>query len=249
MIARGISLLGKGISMVLGRPRLFGLAMIPPLITSILFVVLLVFLGANLGGIAAWATPFLDEGGRWTGLLRGLAAALLVGLAILLMVLTFAALTLLIGEPLYEKISERIDDELGREQVDVKEPVHRMVGRSIGQVLITLTITIVGGLACFAVGLVPVIGTIIGWVASALFGGWMIAREVTTPALERRGLLRLSERGSLLRSRRALVLGFGVPTFWLLAIPFVSIVAFPAAVVGGTLLVRELHGESIAPER
>lgn len=249
MIAKGVGLLGRGIGYVIGRPRLFGMAMIPPLITSVLFVVLLAVIGSNVGALATWATPFLTDGGRWTGLLRGLAAALLLALSVLLMVLTFAALTLLIGAPLYDKISERIDDELGREHVEVGEAVHRMLGRATGQALVTVGITLVGGLLCFLIGLIPVIGALIGWVASALFGGWMIAREVTTPALERRGLLGLSEKGALLRSRRALVLGFGVPTFWLLAIPFVSILAFPAAIAGGTLLVRQLGGESIRDPR
>lgn len=245
MIGKGVGLLGRGIGYVISRPRLFGLAMIPPLITSVLFVVLLALIGNNVSDLARGITPFVTDGSTWAPVLRALAAIMLLALSVLVMVLTFAALTLAIGGPLYEKISERIDNELGFERSEVDEAVHRMLGRAIGQALITLLIAVVGGLLCFLIGLIPVIGAVIGWAVSALFGGWMIAREVTTPAMERRGLLTLSERGALLKSRRAMVLGFGVPTFWLLAIPFVSILAFPAAIAGGTLLVRQLGGESI----
>jgi CysZ protein len=43
--------------------------------------------------------------------------------------------------------------------------------------------------------------------------------------------------------RRVRVLGFGVPTFLLLAIPFAGAVIFPIATAGGTLLARQLLGE------
>jgi CysZ protein len=43
--------------------------------------------------------------------------------------------------------------------------------------------------------------------------------------------------------RRVRVLGFGVPTFLLLAIPFAGAVIFPIAAAGGTLLARQLLGE------
>jgi CysZ protein len=39
------------------------------------------------------------------------------------------------------------------------------------------------------------------------------------------------------------VLGFAMPTFLLMAIPFASVVVFPVATAGGTLLARQLLGE------
>jgi CysZ protein len=46
-----------------------------------------------------------------------------------------------------------------------------------------------------------------------------------------------------MRTRRCRVLGFTVPTFLLLAIPFAGVVVFPVATAGGTLLARQLLGE------
>ena len=43
-----------------------------------------------------------------------------------------------------------------------------------------------------------------------------------------------------MQRRRWRVLGFSVPCFLLLAIPFVAVVVFPVATAGGVFLTREL---------
>ena len=80
-------------------------------------------------------------------------------------------------------------------------------------------------------------------VLSAIFGGWMLGIELVGAPFERRGLLRLSDRRAAMRVRRLRVLGFAVPTFLLLAIPFAGVVVFPVATAGGTILARQLLGE------
>ncbi len=47
------------------------------------------------------------------------------------------------------------------------------------------------------------------------------------------------ERFALLRRNKAVALGFGVVVFLLFLVPLVAVVAMPAAVVGGALLVRQ----------
>ena len=77
--------------------------------------------------------------------------------------------------------------------------------------------------------------------------GWWQAPFLSSlvgSALERRGVLTLRGRRALMRRRRARVLGLCVPTFLLLAVPFVGVVVFPVATAAGTLLARQLTGES-----
>ena len=100
-----------------------------------------------------------------------------------------------------------------------------------------------GAVLLFGVGFIPVVGQTIVPVVSAIFGGWLLSIELIGSAFERRGLLRLADRRSALRRRRARVLGFAIPIFLLLAIPFVGAAVFPIATAGGTLLARELLGE------
>jgi CysZ protein len=100
-----------------------------------------------------------------------------------------------------------------------------------------------GALMLFAIGFVPVVGQTLVPVLSATFGGWILAIELVGAPFERRGLLRLSDRRAAMRARRFRVLGFAVPTFLLLAIPFAGVVVFPIATAGGTLLARQLLDE------
>jgi CysZ protein len=97
--------------------------------------------------------------------------------------------------------------------------------------------------ALFVAGFVPAIGQTVVPVISAMFGGWMLGVELIGSAFERRGLLRLADRRAAMRTRRLRVLGFAIPTFLLLAIPFAGVVVFPVATAGGTLLARQLLGE------
>ena len=70
----------------------------------------------------------------------------------------------------------------------------------------------------------------------------MLGIELVGSTLERRGLTRIADRRRLMGRRRLRVLGFAVPTFLLLAIPFAGAAVFPIATAGGTLLARQLLG-------
>lgn len=235
--------MARGLGLITRRPRLFLLAAVPPLITSILFVIALVALISNGVGIAEWLTPFADG---WSA---GLADAVrvLVGLAVvagavLLMVVAFSTITLTLGGPIYDLIAESVEKELGDVPHPREERAAVAMARSIRQSVALIVISLGCTILFFAVGFVPVIGQVASPVLSACFGGWMISLELLGSAFDRRGLLRLSDRRRAMQQQRWRVLGFGVPTFLLLSIPFLSVVVFPAATAGGTLLARELTG-------
>ncbi len=116
--------------------------------------------------------------------------------------------------------------------------------RGLRQSAALIGVSALGAVVLFAAGFIPVVGQTIVPVISAMFGGWMLSIELIGSAFERRGLLTLADRRSALRRRRPRVLGFAVPTFLLLAIPFAGAAVFPVATAGGTLLARELLRES-----
>ena len=239
----GAGLLAKGLTLIARRPRLFLLGAIPPAITSMIFTGLLVALITQLEPVVEWLTPFAD---RWTrGLaltIRALVGSALVGGSVLLMVISFTALTLALGSPLYDKLSESVEREFG-EVPELKENVARGMARALRQAFTLIGVSILGALVLFATGFVPVVGQTIVPVLSATFGGWILGFELVGSVFERRGLLRLADRRTAMRTRRLRVLGFAVPTFLLLAIPFAGVVVFPIATAGGTLLARQLLGE------
>ncbi|HEX5907986.1 MAG TPA: EI24 domain-containing protein [Propionibacteriaceae bacterium] len=239
----GAGLLSRGLSMIARRPRLFLLGAIPPAITSVIFTGLLIALITQLRPLVDWLTPFADD---WN---RGLATTveLLVGGAVvagavLIMVISFTTLTLALGSPLYDKLSESVEREFG-DVPELNESVARGVLRALRQALALISVAILGALVLFGTGFLPVIGQTVAPVLSAVFGGWMLGIELVGAPFERRGLLRLSDRRAAMRVRRFRVLGFAVPTFLLLAIPFVGVVVFPVATAGGTILARQLLSE------
>jgi CysZ protein len=242
-LATGVGLLPRGLSLIARRPRLFLLGAIPPAITSVIFTGLLIALITQLEPLVEWLTPFADG---WT---RGLATTVrvLIGTAlgagaVLIMVISFTTLTLALGSPLYDKLSESVEREFG-DVPELEENVARGVLRALRQALVLIAVSIVGALLLFATGFLPVVGQTVVPVLSAIFGGWMLGIELVGAPFERRGLLRLSDRRAAMRVRRLRVLGFAVPTFLLLAIPFVGVVVFPVATAGGTILARQLLGE------
>lgn len=245
-LVSGAGLLGRGLALVVRRPRMALLGAIPPLITSVLFTAVLVALFAELDPLVGWLTQYADGWSSAAALgMRVIVGLSLVAGAVLLMVLTFSALTLALGSPIYDRISESVDDELSAADRtgtprSADEPLVRSLTRALYQSLVLIAVSVAVGLLLFLAGFVPVVGQVVVPVVSAVFGGWMLCIELVGSTFERRGHLRLAERRAAMRSSRARVLGFAVPTFLLLAVPFVAVVVFPAATAGATILARDL---------
>jgi len=247
-LVSGVLLLGRGLGLVVRRPRLFLLGAIPPCLTSILVTVALVVLFTQLDTLVPLLTGFADGWSASTvSLFRFLVALALVAGVSLLLVITFTTLTLAIGAPLYDLISEFVDRELAEPPPAVDERWLRSAGRAVRQSVVLIAVSALAAVLLFAAGFVPVVGQTVVPVVSALVGGWLLGVELVGSALERRGVLTLRGRFALMRSRPARVLGFCVPTFLLLAVPFLGIVVFPVATAAGTLLARQLRGESTQP--
>jgi CysZ protein len=239
----GAGLLGKGLRLIARRPRLFLLGAIPPAITSVIFTGLLIALITQLDPLTEWLTPFADGWDRGLATtLRVLVGTAVVAAAVLLMVISFTMLTLALGSPLYDKLSSSVEQEFGAVP-ELDESMARGIFRALGQAVTLIGISVLGALVIFGTGFIPVIGQTIVPVISAVFGGWLLGIELVGPAFERRGMLRLTDRRAAMGARRFRVLGFAVPTFLLLAIPFAGVVVFPIATAGGTLLARQLLGE------
>lgn len=226
----GAALLVRGFGLVVTRRRLFLLGGLPPLITSVVFLALLITMISNLDRI-------IPEYATWIRVLIGIGA---VGGSILIMVLVFTAITLAIGGPAYEKISELVEAELGDAPEAVDEPVIRSLPRSVGQSITLVLVSLAGAIVFALLALVPVIGQTVIPVLSTIFGSWMLCIELIGSPFQRRGMVTIADRRQAMRRHRVHTLGFAVPTFLLLAVPFLSVLVFPAAAAGGTMLARDL---------
>ncbi|WP_344618265.1 EI24 domain-containing protein [Dactylosporangium salmoneum] len=241
----GLKLLGKGFARYGRNPRLLLLGAIPALITCALFAVGWVFLILYIGDIASAVTWFADD---WSDGVRqvirfGAGAGILV-VAALISALTFTALTLLIGDPFYEVISEKIEDGLGGTPGAVDLPWYRTLWPNLVDSIRLIALGIALAIPLFLLGFVPIVGQTVVPVLNAIVGGWLLAVELTGIPFNRRGM-RLKERRKLLRAHRSMALGFGIPVFLVLLVPVVAIIVVPAAVSGATLMSRRLLGLNI----
>ncbi|GIH28401.1 membrane protein [Acrocarpospora phusangensis] len=233
--AEGVGFFVKGLGWVARHPRWWLFGLIPALIAFVLYAAALVWLAMNAGDVAAWVTPFADDWG-WRGLFRTLVGIVIFIAGLFLSLITYTAVTLAIGEPFYEKLSEKVEEEFGPVPGG-DQPFWSSLFRSIKDSLMTLVYVLMLTIPLFILGFIPFIGQTIVPVLGALVSGFFLTVELTALAMERRGLRR-KDRFAILRSNKGSALGFGVVIFLTFLIPFVAIIAMPGAVAGATLLVR-----------
>ena len=244
---RGVRDLWRGCTFWARRPTLMLLGLVPSLLAFVLLGgALLAWVGAA-PSVAVWLTPF---GRLWDpdlmALLRAAVVVALVAGAIALAVVVFAALTLLLGAPVYERISRAVETEGGGITGEVNRPVVRQVGRAILDSVRMVTAAAGLGIVVAVLGLVPAVGTPLAAVVAAVGGGRIILTELTATPCDARGMT-LGERRLLLRAHRWRALGFGLVTYLLFLIPGAAVLLMPAAVAGATMLARDLIGEPTAP--
>ncbi|WP_069172670.1 EI24 domain-containing protein [Streptomyces griseus] len=239
-LGAGFGYLVKGQRWVLGHGRWFGFGLLPGLITLVLYVGALVGLGYGADDFVAWATPFADDwSSPWAALLRNTLVVLVFVLGLFLAVITFTAVTLLVGQPFYESLSEEVDRSEGGEVPESGLPLWRELWISARDSVRILVRVALYGVLLFALGFVPVIGQTVVPALGFCVSGYFLCEELTAVALQRRGVA-LKERLALLRGRRAAVLGFGVPLALAFLVPLVAVFLMPGAVAGATLLARDL---------
>ncbi|MFF5444782.1 EI24 domain-containing protein [Streptomyces sp. NPDC012888] len=236
----GFGYLLAGQKWVFRHGRWFGFGLLPGLVALVLYAGALIGLGYGADDAVAWATPFAgDWSAPWLGLFRGFLTALLFGLGLFLAVITFTAVTLLIGEPFYESLSEQVERSEGGEVPESDRSLLRELWISLTDSLRVLGRVLLFGVLLFAAGFVPVIGQTVVPVVGFCVSGFFLTLELTAVALQRRDV-DLNRRLALLRARRGLALGFGVPLVLAFLVPLVAVFLMPGAVAGATLLARDL---------
>jgi len=237
----------RGIGLFLRTPGVRLLGILPVLLAALLVLVLLGLLVVYLDELAGALTPFAD---RWDESSRtlvrvGAGLALLLGSTAVLVV-SFTVIAQILGQPFYERISDRIEHQLGAPPAGADAPWWRSFPRASLESALLLAMTLACTAPLFVLGLFPVFGQTVVPVLQALVAGFFLAVELLAIPLERRGL-HLAGRLRFVWRHRAQTLGFGLTAFFLFLVPLMNVLAMPGAVVGATLLVRRLSGEEAGP--
>jgi CysZ protein len=217
-------------------PRLMLLGALPAFIVGIAYLAGIVVLLINVEAIAVAISPFASSWGEpWRTGMRVVAAAAITTAGILLLAYTFVAVTLVVGDPFYERIWRAVETNLGDAPVEAS----RGLLRSVVDALRLVGLAVLGALILLLCGLIPGLGQLLALVLGALFGGWILCLELTGFAFDARGFT-LKQRRRMLRVRRAHSLGFGVLTYLLFLIPGAAVIVMPAAAAGAAMLSRDL---------
>ena len=241
--AHGAGFLFRGMKMWRQRPGLMLLGIVPAVLVLVILLGLFVALVFYADDLIDWATPFADDwSDLWQGVLRiGLYVAVIIG-SLFLSMITFTGLTLAVGDPFYEKIWKETELMLGGDVPAKGVGWLRGAIDGIGLIGLGIATTV----AVFVIGLVPVVGPIIGPVLGLVVAGRLVAGELVSRGLEARGMDRAAQK-ALVADHRSMMLGFGVVVQLCFFIPFGAVVMMPAAVVGSTMLAREMLDAAPAP--
>lgn len=234
----GVGFLFRGLGWTARHPAQWLFGLIPALIVLVVYAAALGFLASQIDDLAGWTTGFADgwsDAARTSA--RVAAGIAIFGTALFLAVITFTVVTLLVGDPFYEAIAVRVEESEGGAPPDPDVPRIVQIGRAVQDALILGAVALCFAVVFFACGFLPVVGQTAVPVIAGLVSGYFLAGELTSIALERRGIRR-RERFVLLRRNRPLVLGFGAATVVIFLVPLGAVLAMPGAVAGATLLAR-----------
>ncbi|QMU96221.1 hypothetical protein FVO59_02615 [Microbacterium esteraromaticum] len=239
----GIRYLGRGLGYWRLRPALMALGLVPGLIALALLAAAIIPLLLNLGGLTAWATPFADGWDPfWRDALRT-ALGVVVAIAVLVLAsVTFTALTLLIGDPFYQRIWRAIETDLGGDVPEGDGGFLVALGESVRLIALGALVA----LLALAIGFIPLVGAPLAAVTSVLLTGRLLARELTGRALNARDIPS-ADRSRLFAGHRARLLGFGAATQLCFMVPLGAVFIMPTAVAGATVLARDLLGRRSTP--
>ena len=232
----GARLLARGWGYWRRRPSTMALGLIPAAVVGLFMVAAIGVLVLNLGPVGEWLTPFADD---WTPFWERVAVlvaqAVVLAATVVLVVVTFTALTLTVGEPFYDRIWRAVEATETGAVPTGDTGFWRGAVDGFALMARGLVIAVLAGL----LGFVPVVGTVLGWVGGVVLTGWLLAHELTSRAMVSRGIPR-AERNRLLRGHRRRVIGFGAATQLCFLVPGGAVATMPAAVAGATLLAHSV---------
>lgn len=231
----GIQTLLRGFGYWRRRPGLMTLGLLPALIAFALLVAALVPLVLSLDTVTSVVTPFA-EGWivGWRTALRIAVGFVIFVAALVIAGAIFTALTLMIGDPFYQRIWRTVEADLGN-----PPPTEGSFWTTVNEGIRLIIAAILVAVLVLVVGFVPVVGGPLAAVLGVVLTARVLARELTARAFDARDLDGAT-RATLFTARRARALGFGVATQLCFLVPLGAIFVMPAAVAGATMLARTM---------
>ena len=226
---QGLNFYFSGFGLLLRYPSLFTLALLPIVLT------VLVFLGLAWG--SAW---LIGRGLQQAQIIAAdgqvLLQALIFLLVLFVMYLVYLPLTRVFLAPFSEKLSRKTSLLSGTTARTIAElGVSRSIWEGLKLVLLQLVLV---GIVLLLTIFVPPVGVPLGVLVTVCFCGI----DFLDVPLSMRGMS-MRQKFSFFWRSRALVLGFAVAGYLLLHIPVLNLLVLPVGIIGATLLVNSSESQ------
>jgi CysZ protein len=239
-LSTGFGDVGRGFRFLNEHPRLWGWVIAPALVTLLIMTALIAGVAHLVDPAVGWLTGWLP------GFLRGVASTLvwlivIVGLGAGAL-LVFVAVVGIVAGPFNELLSEAVEARL------TGKPGPRFAvgaffssfAMGIGHGIRRLLVAVFSFVLLFALGFIPVIGTIAGLALGFYFTSRSAAYDCYDAVLARRELS-YRDKLAFLENHRRRTLGLGVGVTALLFVPVLNLVALGLGSAGATIAARELR--------
>jgi len=231
---RGTGDLSRGLAAIRACPGAWKWLVAPALVTLLLIAAAIAGIAHVTDPLVRWVTDHLPS--FLAGAAGALVEIILVAVLGLGALLIFTAVAGAIAGPFNERLSERIEAHLTGRPVPAFSLPGFLHELSLGIVhgIRRVIVALLGAIVVFAIGLVPVVGTI----AALVLGFWFVARgaayDCYDAVLARRAMA-YRDKLAYLERHRARTLGLGATVAALLLVPGVNLVALGLGAAGATV--------------
>ena len=227
----GASYFLRGLKLIT-RPRVRRFVIIPLLINTLIFGVLIWLASDWFGQFIDWMTPSLPDWLMWLTWLLWIVFGLM---AFIVIFFAFSILANLVGAPFNGYLAAAVERHLtGRNPPGSDRPFLQEVTLALMGELRKIGYFLLWAIPLLILNFIPVVN-LVAPLLWALFGAWMLSLEYLDYPLGNHGLT-FPEIRQKLREHRFLSLGFGGAVMLATLIPVFNFLIMPVAVAAATAL-------------
>jgi CysZ protein len=233
-LVTGVRDVGRGLAALRARPALWKWVAAPAAVTLLLVVAAAIGIAHAVDPAVGWAAAHLP--GPVARVASPILTVLVVGGLILAGLLVFTSIAGAIAGPFNERLSEHLEAELTGRPPGPSSLRELVLGAAASAVhaLRRLVVALVGIALVFAVGLVPVVGTVAAVGLAAWFAGTAAAYDCYDAVFGRRGMA-YRDKLAYLSRHRGRTLGLGLAVAGLLLVPGLNLLALALGSAGATV--------------
>jgi CysZ protein len=233
-LATGVGDLGRGVAALRAHPALWKWLVAPAIVTLLLVVAAVFGVIHAVDPVVGWVAAHLP--GALAAIASKLLTVLVVAVLVIAAMFAFTAIAGLIAGPFCERLSEHLEATLtGRPPApfSLREFVYG-AAVSVVHAARRLLAMLVGLALVFALGFVPVIGTIAALVVAVWFTATAASYDCYDAVFGRRAMAYRDKLAYLAR-HRGRTLGLGLAVAGLLLVPGLNLIALGIGAAGATI--------------